>query len=189
MNILIDTISNKTVLILFDNNLEIVEKKVCEIKWNESSELIIKIDELIRNNDLEYKNIKNLIVINWPWSFTGIRSTILTVNTINYIINGNMTALSYFDLFNNYPIIKSSSKKDCFVKFTKDCEIEIIENNELKNILSSKDIKLVYGEANKEYFENIKIIDIIDYISIINNIKMDKAKQLQALYIKKPNIS
>jgi hypothetical protein len=45
-----------------------------------------------------------------------VRTTVLAANSINYIINKNMTALSFFDLHNTYPIIKASSKRDCFVQ-------------------------------------------------------------------------
>jgi hypothetical protein len=100
-----------------------------------------------------------------------------------------MTAISYFDLYNNFPIIKSSSKRDCFVKFNINSNIEIIENEMLLNILKEKDINTIYGEINSDIFKNIKIIDKIDYISIIKEIQFNNAKQIQALYIKKPNIS
>ena len=100
-----------------------------------------------------------------------------------------MTAINYFELFKNYPIIKSSSKRDCFVKFTANSEIEIIENDILINILKETNTNTIYGEVNSDIFKNIKIIDKIDYISIIEEIKFDNKKQIQALYIKKPNIS
>lgn len=189
MNIFIDTISNPAFIFLFNSNREIIDKITWEVRWNESSTLIPKIDELLEKNKLDYWDLDNLVVVNGPWSFTWIRTTILAINTINYIIDKNITALSYFDLFNNYPIIKSSSKRDAFVKYDKDTYIEIIENDKLLEILSNKNITTVYGEINPDVFENIKIIDKIDYISIIKNIKLDKAKQIQALYIKKPNIS
>jgi hypothetical protein len=43
-----------------------------------------------------------------------------------------MTALSFFDLHKNYPIIKASSKRDCFIQKTKDSKIEIINNDILE---------------------------------------------------------
>jgi hypothetical protein len=36
---------------------------------------------------------------------------------------------------------------------------------------------------------NIESIEKVDYSSIINKIKFDDKKQIEALYIKKPNIS
>ncbi len=189
MNIFIDTISIQAKIIIFNSNREIIDKTVWDIKWNESSTLIPKIDEVLKKNNLKYDDLENIVIINWPWSFTWIRTTVLTINTINYIINKNITAISFFDLYKQYPIIKSSSKRDCFVKFDINSKIEIIENEKLLILLKEKKIKIIYGEVSKELFKNIKIIEKTDYLSIIHNIKFDNKKQIQALYIKKPNIS
>jgi len=42
-----------------------------------------------------------------------------------------MTAISFFDLHKIYPIIKTSSKRDCFVKRDKNSNVEIILNEKL----------------------------------------------------------
>jgi hypothetical protein len=57
-----------------------------------------------------------------------------------------LTSISYFDLYNNYPIIKSSSKKDSFFKKEKNSSIEIIYNDELEKLLKNENIKTIYGE-------------------------------------------
>jgi hypothetical protein len=65
-------------------------------------------------------------------------------NTINFVINKNMTSLSFFDLFNNYPIVKTSSRRDCFIKKDETSEIEIIKNEDLKQYLKEKNINKIY---------------------------------------------
>lgn len=189
MNIFINTISTPAKLIIFNSNRIIIDEFEWDIKWNESSTLIPKIDDLIKKNNLEYIDLENLVVVNWPGSFTWIRTTVLAANTINYIINKNLTEISYFDLFDNYPIVKSSSKRDFFVKFDKNSDIEIIENEKLINMLNEKEINIIYWESDNNIFDNIKIVEKIDYLCIIKDIKFNKARQIQALYIKKPNIS
>jgi hypothetical protein len=47
-------------------------------------------------------------------------------------------------LFNNYPIIKQSSKRDSFVKKTKNSKIEIILNTDIENFIESEKINKVY---------------------------------------------
>jgi len=185
MNIFINTISSNSVLILFDNNRNILDKLVFQIKGNESSLLIPKIDELLKANNLNYNNLDNIVVVNGPGSFTWIRTTILAANTINYIIKKNMTAISFFELYKNYPIIKSSSKRDSFIMFEKSWKIEIINNEEIKELLNKKNIKKIYWESS---IEDLEIVENIDYISIIKELKLDKKEKLEALYIKKPNI-
>lgn len=159
------------------------------VRWNESSTLIVKINGFLKTNNINYKNIKNIVAVNWPWSFTWIRTIVLVVNSISYLMNTNLTELSYFDLFEDFPIVKSSSKRDCFFQLNKDCKIEVIDNDELDNILSEQKINKLYWE-----YYNIKaiwteVLENIDYKSIIKNIKLDNLKQISAMYIKKPNIS
>jgi len=189
MNLFIDTISNPANIILFDNNRKIIDKLEWDIKWNESSTLMPNIDNLLNSNNTKYKDLDNIVVVNWPGSFTWVRTVVLTVNSINYIIDKNITAISYFDMFKNYPIVKSSSKRDYFVQLWLDKNIEIIENNDLLDKLNVLWIKKLYWDANIELFKIFEIVDKIDYIDIIKNIKFDNAKQINALYIKKPNIS
>jgi hypothetical protein len=50
--------------------------------------------------------------------------------------------LTYFDLFQSYPIVKTSSKRDSFLKLSETSEIQIISNEDLENTL--KDYKNIY---------------------------------------------
>ena len=89
-------------------------------------------------------------------------------------------------MFKDYPIVKSSSKKDCFFKENINSEIEIIENSKLKQILEQNNIKTIYWEIE---LENIEIIEKIDYLSIIKELKFQNLEKIEPLYLKKPNIS
>lgn len=172
MNLFIDTISTPANIIIFDQNKDIIDSIIWDVKGNESSTLIPQIDTLLKNNNISYINLENIVIVNWPGSFTWVRTAVLATNSINYIINKNMTAISYFDLHTKYPIIKASSKRDCFIQKNKNSKIEIIMN----------DILI-------EEWIDIEKVEKVDYISIIKKIKFDNIKQIEALYIKKPNIS
>ncbi len=189
MNIFIDAINNPWKIILFDNNRKIIDFLDINLKRNESSWLMPKISQILKKNNLYYKNLENIVVINGPWSFTWIRSIILEINSINFIIKKNITTLSYFDLFDNYPIIKTSSKKDSFIKIDKNSPIKIIWNKNLKQELEKNKIKKIYWDLNKNLFENIEIINKIDYEKILKNLKFDTLKIAQSNYIKKPSIT
>lgn len=189
MNLFIDTISKEANIILFDDNRQIVDKNKSIIKWNESSTIMPKIDELIKQNNISYIDIDNIVIVNWPGSFTWVRTSVLAANSINYIIKKNMTAISFFDMYDNYPILKSSSKRDCFFKENAESEIKIISNEDLKNLLETKNIKKIYWEIDINIFEWLELFEKIDYDSIIKKLEFDNKKQIQALYIKKPNIS
>lgn len=189
MNLFIDAISNPWIVILFDDDRKIVDKISWNIKWNESSTLMPKIDDFLCSNNLGYKELTNIVLVNWPWSLTWVRTITLVVNTINYITNNYLTDISYFDLFDNYPIVKSSSRRDSFFLLDNKSEIKIIYNDELIKLLEGKWIKKIYWETNSDIFNNFEILEKVDYENIIKSIKFKCLKQLDPLYIKKPNIS
>jgi tRNA A37 threonylcarbamoyladenosine modification protein TsaB len=185
MYLFINPISKISNIILFNQRREIIDRLEFEIKWNESSLLIPTIDSFLKKNNLDYFDVKNIVLVNGPWSFTWVRTAVLAINTINHITKNSLTPISYFELFDNYPIIKSSSKRDCFFKKDSKSEIEIIENEKISNFLNENNINKVYGETE---IENIEIIEKIDYLSIIKEIKFQNLEKIEPLYLKKPNI-
>lgn len=184
MKILLDTISKTNVLITFDNT-QIINKYEFDVKMNESTRLIEEFETFLKNINLEYKDIKHIIVVNGPGSFTWIRTTTLLVNSINYIIKKNITPINYFQLFQNYPIIKTSSKRDCFVKIDKKSEIKIIPNIEIIELLKEKNIKEIYWDFEIEW---INTHNEVNYENIIKNITLEENKLISPFYIKKPSI-
>lgn len=180
MNLFINTISLNSKFIIFDNNRDIINQKSLNIKWNESSSFIKQLDIFLKENNLNYEDIENIVLVNWPWSFTWVRTVVLAVNAINFITDNYLTNINFFELFNNYPIVKASSKRDCFFKKDENSEIEILKNEEIEN-----NYKKIFWEAN---LKNIEILEKINYSDIIKLIKLKKLKRLDPLYIKKPNI-
>ena len=200
MNVFVDTISSPAHIIFFDENKKILDDYSWEIKWKESSTLIPMIDRFLKKHNLAYEDLENIVVVNGPGSFTGVRTTVLVVNTINYIIKKNLVSLSYFDLFSDYPIIKSSSKRDCFIQFDHKSDIEIMKNDDILDRLWEARVKTIYWNADlsvlwdveEKRSSQVKIVDKVYYQSIISEIDInvwEKNKKIEPLYIKKPNIS
>ena len=188
MNLFMNSISSPCYLALFNNNREIKANLQIDIKWNESSKLIPELQNFLEINKINQNDLENIVIVNGPWSFTWVRTTVLIANTLNYVIKKNMTPLSYFDLFLSYPIIKSSSKRDCFVQKSQWDEIEIILNNELDEYLLKNNITDWFWDVWFE-FNQATIVEKIDYSRIIQNIEFQKLLKIEPLYIKKPNIS
>jgi len=184
INLFINAVTQNWALILFNDDKKIISQKNIEILWNESSKLTTIIDEFLKENKSTYFNLENLVVVNWPWSFTWVRTIVLAINSINFIINKNITPLSFFDLFENYPIIKSSSRRDLFVKYEKSSKIEIVKNEDF--ILREN---IYWDLSNNILSEEIKVDSKIDYKKVLENIIFKENKLIEPLYIKKPNIS
>lgn len=186
MNLLINALLSNWKLIIFNDDRDILFEKNIEILWNESEKLIWYIDTFLSENKLDYNDLENIVVFSGPWSFTWIRTISLLVNTINFVINKNITSLSFFELYSNYPIIKSSSRRDSFFKRDINSEIEIISNIDVLTYLKENNIKKIYWE-NKNITE-IEIFEKIDYSAIIKNIEFKNEKRIEPIYIKKPSI-
>ena len=87
------------------------------------------IDEFLVRQKISYEQIQNIVCVVGPGSFTGIRMVTLVVNTITFIYpHIFLTPLSFFELYHEYPIIKTCSKQDLFVKWEKSGTIEVITN-------------------------------------------------------------
>ena len=189
LNFFINAVSKKAVLILFNNDRQIISTKYIDIFWNESEKLTWIIDSFLLENKINYNDLQNLVVVNWPWSFTWVRTIVLIINTINFLIWKNITSINFFDLFDKYPIVKSSSKRDLFVKFDKKTKIEVIKNEDFIHIANENSIKEIFWDLNNKDIFDISLIDNINYDNIIRNLNFKKDKLISPLYIKKPNIS
>jgi tRNA A37 threonylcarbamoyladenosine modification protein TsaB len=199
MNLFLNAILESGVIILFNDKKEIINEKEIKTLWNESEKLLSFLDDFLNENRLDYKDIQNIVVVAGPGSFTWIRTISLLVNTINFVTKNSITDINFFDLYNTYPIIKSSSKRDSFFKKDENWEIEIIKNEELLNYLKSNNISKIYWENNNLFLTegfsslneglDIQIFDNIDYSAIIKNIHLKQEKRIEPIYIKKPSIS
>ncbi len=189
MYLFLNAVSKNGILILFNKNRDIIDLENISILLEESSKLSFLINNFLKKNNVLYNEITNIVVINWPGSFTWVRSISLVVNTLSYIFeNIKLTPVSYFDLFENYPIIKTSSKRDLFVKKSKNNIIEIIKNEDFVDYIENNNIKEIYWEFSSEKLD-IKITDNVDYKKLISKVILEEKKQIEAFYVKKPSIS
>jgi hypothetical protein len=110
------------------------------------------------------------------------------VNTLAYTFDHiTLTPVNFFDLYSSYPIVKSSSKRDLFVKLSKSDIIRVMSNADFEEQTQSEE---VYGDTTHDRFEReIHISQEIDYSKFLKTISLEKNKRLAPLYIKKPNIS
>lgn len=190
MNLFINAVSSNWKLILFTDKKKIISDKDILVVWNESSKLTSIIDNFLLENNIVYNTINNIVVVSWPWSFTWVRAISLIVNTIAFTSDAYITDISFFDLFDNYPILKSSSKRDSFVKKDKVANIEVIKNEEILKYLSENDIVNSYWDLTNNYLlDNFKLNTNINYSIILDKIKFLNKKIISPLYIKKPTIS
>ncbi len=189
MNLFLNAVCESWFMAFFDEKRKIIKKEQLKTFGMESEKLLWILDLFLKQNSVSYNDLENILVVAGPWSFTWIRTITLLVNTISFTTKTNLTSINFFDLYNNYPIIKSSSKRDSFLKKSKNSQIEVIKNEELLDYLKKNNIKKVFWENKNLVLDNIQIFENIDYSAIIKNTKLKKEKLINPIYIKKPNIS
>ena len=77
MNLFINAISKNSYIALFNDERYILSSKFFNISWNESSLLIPSIEAFLKENHTNFKKLKNIVIVNWPGSFTWVRTNAL----------------------------------------------------------------------------------------------------------------
>jgi len=152
--------------------------KTQESEYSHSVYTMPMIEELFKENNLNIKDLKKIIVVNGPGSFTGIRIGLSIAKTLAYALNIEINTLSSLTAY----LISSSlnEKKKAIIKDNKGYYVSVFdENNEVI-------IPETYVEEDNY---NYKLVDgkldinkIIDYCS---NIKSENPHHIKANYIKK----
>lgn len=188
MYLFFNGVSSTWYIALLDREKNIIASDSFHISWNESTQTIPIIDKFLAAQAVGYEDIENIMCVVWPWSFTWIRTISLVVNTLAYThINIQLTPVNFFDLYNKYPIVKSSSKRDLFVKQSKSDIIQVMSNSDFQ--VSMKHAHVFWDTNSERFQKKIHIYWDIEYKDIIKNIVLQDATRIAPLYIKKPNIS
>ena len=169
---------------------EIISETELSIAWNESSLLSQKVFWFLRSQWVEQSMLENIYSVVWPWSFTGIRSICLFVNTLAYIYPQLfITPLSFFDLYQSYPIVKQSSRRDAFVKHKKNTIIEVLQISELESLSGVWGIWYWSIDMSLWDLSRATLQSEYDISQVLASLTVKKVKFVEPLYIKKPNIS
>jgi len=81
---------------LLKNNKKISIKEVKSVK-SHSVFLIPTIESILKGNNLEINNLNEIIVINGPGSFTGVRLGVIVAKTLAYTLKINIKTITSID--------------------------------------------------------------------------------------------
>ena len=154
-----------TVALINEEELLIKEKKSIN---SHSIYLVPMIKEIMEENNVSFKDLKEVLVVNGPGSFTGIRIGLSVAKTVAYALKIDIKTISSLALYlisnesnnNNYAVIKDT--KGYYIAFKKDEEIieeyvnEIDEGiNKVSNTL---DLKKIYQYLKNKKPENVHLV-------------------------------
>ena len=142
--------------------------KTKESEYSHSIYVMPMIEEIFDENKLDVKDLKQIIVVNGPGSFTGIRIGLSIAKTIAYALNIKINSISSLTAY------LVSSDID-------DNKMAVIEDNKelIKEFYSNE------NEYEKKYKEVEHNIDVDKIVSYIGNAKSENPHHINANYIKK----
>jgi len=137
-----------TVALLNDNKVFLSEK---ESNQSHSIYLVPMINELMVDNNISFKDIKNVVAVNGPGSFTGIRIGLSVVKTISYSLNIPVYLVSSLEA----QLVSSSlnSDKMAVISDSKGYYISVFDKN------NNEVIPEVYMEEIDELRNKYTILD------------------------------
>lgn len=165
-------------LVIFKDDEILLEKKM-------DSDFISKntiplLDELLRECNLSLRDLKEIIVISGPGSFTGVRIGIVIAKIIAYSLKINVKALSYLEAmalgFNKDIIVGLKDRNGAFIgEFDKD-------HNLIKDYYYLKNDELATTSLNINFDTGIDLLKVKQYMKNKNSIL---PHSLIPLYVKK----
>lgn len=196
-----DTSSDLLKVSLIKDNKIIFDKEL-HTKNDHSSYLVPTIDEAFKSNNIDFKELDEIIVGNGPGSFTGTRISIAVAKTYAFSFNIPVYMISSLEelIYNNdgydfyVPIIEEKKENLYFSIFDKDKK-RVMDDTYSSTEYMYKKLEELDGKillislSDKEYEKYDTVKASINALNIIKNIDVNNEKVnphlLKPNYIKK----
>jgi tRNA threonylcarbamoyladenosine biosynthesis protein TsaB len=153
--------------------------KTQESEYSHSIYTMPMIESLFKDNNLSVKDLKKIIVVNGPGSFTGIRIGLSIAKTMAYALNidiNTISSLTAYLVSNN-----NGEKRRAVIRDNKGYYISVFDEND-NNIVSE-----FYSE-NDEYSKYKTVeskLDVNKIIDYCKDMKSENPHFVKANYVKK----
>lgn len=182
-SLFIDTHDLDLVIALYKDK-KLKDKEIKESLRNHSDYTMPIIDEIIKRNNIGVHDIKEILVINGPGSFTGVRIGVTIAKMLAYTLN---VPIKSIDSITMYGISDNdTNKKLVLIPDVKGSYGGVFENNKLIGKLFYKS-KAELEEYIKENNINKIVENSIDFNKIIEhfeNIEPTLAHVVNPIYVK-----
>lgn len=182
-SLFIDTHDLDLVIALYKDK-KLKDKEIKESLRNHSDYTMPIIDEIIKRNNIGVHDIKEILVVNGPGSFTGVRIGVTIAKMLAYTLNvtiKSIDSITMYGISDNDP-----DKKLVLIHDVKGSYGGVFENNKLIGKLFYKS-KAELEEYIKENNINKIVENSIDFNKIIEhfeNIEPTLAHVVNPIYVK-----
>lgn len=97
MNLIINTASPDKIMVTLFRDKKLLNSLNIKAKRGQKDLLLRAIDRLLAKNKAKLKNLKGIIVVTGPGSFTGLRVGIVVANTLGQTLNIPVTGVKLAD--------------------------------------------------------------------------------------------
>lgn len=148
VSIFIETTLSKTFISLFTNNI-IIETMYTELDFKSDNTYVFDLSIMLNKHLLNVNLIDEIIVVNGPGYFTGIRSGVIIAKAFFYSLGIKVAIIDSFTFLRNCIEIESdcgilipASKRECYL-----CRFNGFKKVE-ESIISTKDISILKNEIS-----------------------------------------
>ena len=178
-SLFIDTHNEVIKIILFKDG-KILEDKEKMSSMQHSVYTMPMIDEILKNNNITTNELNEILVVNGPGSFTGVRIGVTIAKTLAYLLNIPIKAISTLEM------------KSLFVMGDRKVVVEDEKNGKYIGLFDNDLVvyKYLKNSEYEEYKKNnkVNIVDNIDYEKVYEYLKNKDSVNphgVNPLYIKK----
>lgn len=166
-------------------NQELISKKEQVSNRNHSIYTVPLIEEILKENNLTTKDLNEIIVIDGPGSFTGVRLGITVAKMLAYTLNIKIKTISSIEAL---AAGKNINKMIINIRDPKGKYFGVFENGKLISelaYLSNSDYEKFINENYKDFTEvNDDALNIEAICKYAQDIKKQNAHTIKARYIK-----
>ncbi len=200
ITLFIDTsCSDVSIAILKDN--KVISKKVESIPNEHSKYAVSYVEEVLKDANILPREVNNIMVVNGPGSFTGIRIGLTIAKIYAYLLDIKVNLISSLKTLalstsGEYILsIIDAKNNNCYIGLYDKEYNEIINEHfgnydEVNDILNDYNDVIVVSNSNIN-LENYKIIDLLDIENIVyyyKNKESVNAHQVLPNYLKLPQV-
>lgn len=186
MLLAIDTSSQITHIALFKDG-KVLREQSWPSEQNEAEKLMPEILKLVPN----LKEIKQILAIKGPGSFTGLRVGIVVANTLTYLLKTELYTTDTFTIWQkrlpenkDATLLIKAGKKEVYFNG----EIISIEGLQVENFFGD----LTPGQKEQisgKFIEESKLKSFAEVVAALDINKLEKVKVIKPNYVRKPQIT
>lgn len=174
----IDTHGELITVALYDGNKLFVKTQMSE--YSHAVYLAPMIKNILKENDLTVKDIKNIVAVNGPGSFTGLRIGLSAAKTLAYSLRVSIYLISSLADY----LVSDESKCDkvCILEENRGYYVSVF-NKENETILEDS-----YVEDISEFSGKYRVSEKLNIVNVINYALSKKSTDVhlvRANYVKK----